>query len=104
MAFDAGTIIAHLDLETEAFDRKLRERTKAAERFEQDTVKAHQKAVDAQVAADEKAARQTEQVTVRTAERTRRRIFSQLGLGMFGMGGGGRDGSRAAGGGGNQGF
>src|SRR6185312_3015393 len=41
MAFDAGTIIAHLDLDSEAFDRKLRERQAAAKRAEtsQQTVK-----------------------------------------------------------------
>lgn len=34
MAFDAGTIIAHLDLDAEQFDRKLREREAAARRAE----------------------------------------------------------------------
>ncbi len=38
MSFDAGSSIAHLDLEPGDFDRKLRERQAAADRFERDPI------------------------------------------------------------------
>lgn len=94
MAFDAGTIIARLDLETRDYDRKLAERQRTAQRFEADRIKATQAATDAEVSQAKEASRKIEV----EAERAHRSILRSLTLGM--LGGGGRGGGGAGGGGG----
>lgn len=108
MAFDAGTIIAHLDLDEQDFHRKLKRAQDAADKFERDPIqlKVGEIADQQQIARARKAFSVLDQQISRDANQRARSSSSGSvlgGLAAMARGGGGGGGS-SGGGGGNQGW